>query len=210
MNKLVFDRALRHTPHEGLLPLVQLPVSHPALSSDAASVPSSGDGGPLSEASRRAAAAVSLTASYEKEAPAPGYSGLFPVPRHDFQGSFSRFTFHSFFTKIEAATALIRVRNECDVRLLGASGFLDTSEAKPSRLEEFLAGQEAATRQFSQMLKEQWIAQCRSHVRHCLGPVGKGDYNIHESRVETYRLSKLRRLLLTINFLTADTLLTCA
>lgn len=210
MNKLVFDRALRHTPHEGLLPLVKLPVSHPALSSDAASVPSSGDGGPLSEASRRAAAAVSLTAAYQQAAPRPGFSGLHPVPAHDFQGSFSRFTFHSFFTKVEAATALLRVRNECNARLLGPAGFLDTGDAKPSRLEEFLASQEAATRQFSQMLREQWIAQCRSHVRHCLGPVGKGDYNIHESRVETYRLSKLRRLLLTINFITADTLLTCS
>jgi dynein heavy chain len=41
------------------------------------------------------------------------YLGVVPVPFHDFPKHFSDFCFHSFYTKLEAINALVKVNGEC-------------------------------------------------------------------------------------------------
>ncbi|KAG1679690.1 hypothetical protein FOA52_006209 [Chlamydomonas sp. UWO 241] len=109
--------------------------------------------------------------------PAPSH-GTVQLPSYDFPQTFSEFSFRSLNTKGEVIGALGKVKAECTK--VSKMSLFATNHTKSLRLDEFEQGQ--------------------------VQDVGKGWYNLHESNMETYEFSKLRRFLALVRFHMEDTM----
>eukprot|EP01029_Cantina_marsupialis_P009143 TRINITY_DN2137_c0_g4_i1.p1 TRINITY_DN2137_c0_g4~~TRINITY_DN2137_c0_g4_i1.p1 ORF type:complete len:4119 (-),score=1448.16 TRINITY_DN2137_c0_g4_i1:93-12449(-) len=130
--------------------------------------------------------------------------GVVETPQHDFTEQFSNLSFHSLLTKKEVIDALDCVRKEC----LGLSGshLFNCAGGKSLRVEEFESGQHASILQYSQSLSDHWTQSVKTHVINKLSDVGKGWYNLKETKKEVYEFSKLKKFLKMVNFMMQDTL----
>jgi len=133
-----------------------------------------------------------------------GYLGVISVPFHDLPKHFSNFCFHSFYTKIEAISALVKVQAEC--LRLGKLSLFNTNVTKSVRLEEFEQMQNSCIIQLSGFLKDKWIQSLKAAIKSSLREVGKGWLNLAEKNREAYQLSKLKKFMKMVEFMMEDAL----
>jgi dynein heavy chain, axonemal len=136
---------------------------------------------------------------------------LVAIPAHDFPAVKESFGFQSLLTKEEVISLLQRVSAENmktwhKGALAATVGFLVGAPGKSVKLDEFEATNASATNAYAAFLKEGWASVVRNHVRHCLGSVGKGHFNLKETNAKAYEYSKLRRLLRVVNYRMGDEL----
>jgi len=188
MNKIIFDVNLKDPQQHALRQQLQLTAQ----------------GGKDEDG---VAAAAALVASSNGSAGRSGryqYLGVVRVPFHDFPKHFSNFCFHSFYTKLEAITALVKVNAEC-LRLAKLSVF-NTAISKSVRLEEFEQLQTSSMLQLSTFLKDKWIQSLKAAIKNSLREVGKGWLNLHEKNREVYLYSKLFKFMKMVSFQMEDAL----
>ena len=130
------------------------------------------------------------------------------IPAHDFAAHFTSFCFHSFMTKAEAISSLIRVNGEC--LKLHKTPLLLAAYAKPVRVDEFSGSQHATVGALQSYLHDKLLVNATAAVRQGLKDVDKGWLNLHERSRELYDFSKLKRLMTRINFMIGDAVRTCA
>ncbi|KAJ3324532.1 Dynein heavy chain 1, axonemal, partial [Blyttiomyces sp. JEL0837] len=126
------------------------------------------------------------------------------MPQYDFEKYQKEFSFVSFLTKLEVIRTLAKIRIECD-KLLTNNLFL-TSINKIVRLDEFEQMQNQSLQNVKTQLKEGWIPALKSIIKTGFKEVGKGWYNMHESSLEVYRISKLKKFMTTVKFIMQDSL----
>ncbi|XP_051777061.1 dynein axonemal heavy chain 1 [Erpetoichthys calabaricus] len=130
--------------------------------------------------------------------------GRVAVPQFPFKTNKKAFSFNTLLTKVEVITMLTKVRAEC-LRVVGMSLF-HVNLNKCTRLEEFEQIQSQCYAQVQLFLKDSWINTLKATVRSSLREVGKGWYNLTETRWEVYRMSKLCKLMEQIKFTLQDSL----
>jgi dynein heavy chain len=113
------------------------------------------------------------------------------------------FAFNCFLTMPEIIRIMIAVRTE-GLRV-GSLRLLQTIP-KTMRLEEFIAAQVQSVASAGTSVRDQWVTAVSSAVQVQLRDVKKGWFNLEETSNEVYQFSKLRNLLLCINFKMQDTL----
>ncbi|KAH6567387.1 hypothetical protein BASA60_009078 [Batrachochytrium salamandrivorans] len=131
---------------------------------------------------------------YEKES--------FPI--YDYQESKRSFEFASFLKKVEAIRTLANVRLECD-RLANTNLFA-TNITKTVKIDEFEQLQTQSLQNVKGGLKDGWINILKNMIKTGFKDVGKGWYNIQESNIEVYKISKLKKFMTTANFIMEDSL----
>ena len=130
--------------------------------------------------------------------------GTVAVPAYDFPEQFSEFSFHTCLTKGEVIAASVKVRAEC-LKLLKMSLFV-MNVSKTSRLEEFVTTQTQAADQMFNYLRETWVLTLKNIIKSSFKDVGKGWFNLHESNLESYNGSKMKRFLTMVKFAMEDSL----
>jgi dynein heavy chain len=134
-------------------------------------------------------------------------AGAVETPEHDFQEQFGTFAFFTFLIRPEVVHVLCKVQSECN-KVLGMSMF-NTTAKRSLKLDEFQAMQGLAIRTTASYLKEDWVSHMMTTVRQGLSSVGKGHFDVQESRNDVYQFSKLKKLLRRINLVMQDTLRVC-
>lgn len=147
--------------------------------------------------------------SIEDEFPAPSKqevpeSGTYPIPLYDFPEQFSEFSFHTFLTKPEVISAIVKVKSE-GLKIQKMNIF-NIHYTKSSKLQEFEQAQGQATDQVSNQVKETWILTLKNLIRSSFKDVGKGWFNLNEQNQETYEFSKLKKFLRVVRFMMEDTM----
>jgi dynein heavy chain len=149
-------------------------------------------------------------------------NGKVDIPDYDFQKHQAEFGFVSSLTKIEVIKTLSKVKVECD-KLLSNSLFL-TSIAKIVKLDEFEQMQNQSLQNVKGQLKEgyvltlnamsshiftticRWLPSLKMMIKNGFKDVGKGWFNMHESNLEVYKISKLKKFMTTVKFIMQDSL----
>eukprot|EP00798_Chlamydomonas_sp_ICE-L_P016863 gene16863-23131_t len=108
----------------------------------------------------------------------------------DYPHQFSEFAFRTLLTKSEVIGALSRIKLECS-KVLKMSMMM-TTYPKSARLDEFETSQVQNIDQNS--------------VKSAFKDVGKGWFNLHETNMETFEFSKLKKFLMQMRFIMEDTL----
>lgn len=195
MNKIIFDVNLKDPNQAALRQQLQIATEEDQASGDDAVDAATG----LINVSTAfgSSGVLGSSSSYQ-------YLGVVRVPFHDFPKHFSNFCFHSFYTKLEAITALVKVNSEC-LRLQKLSVF-NTSISKSVRLEEFEQLQNSSMVQLSSFLKDKWILSLKNCIKNSLREVGKGWLNLHEKNREVYQFSKLKKFMKMVEFCMEDSL----
>jgi dynein heavy chain len=114
------------------------------------------------------------------------------------------FAFNSFTTKIEVIKTLSKVRTECDK--LADSNIFASNLTKTVKIDEFEQLQSQSIANMKVFLKENWINNVKNLIRSGFKDVGKGWYNMQESNMEVYNISKLKKLMNTIKFIMQDSI----
>jgi dynein heavy chain len=114
------------------------------------------------------------------------------------------FAFSSFLTKLEVIKTLSKIRTECDK--LAASNIFATNLTKTVKLDEFEQIQTQSITNMKAFLKDTWIVTLKQIVRSGFKDVGKGWYNMQESNMEVYKISKLKKFMNALKFIMQDTL----
>ena len=140
----------------------------------------------------------------EDDPPTVPECGTVAVPAYDFPEQFSEFSFHTCLTKPEVIAASVKVKTE-NQKLLKMSLFV-TNVAKASRLEEFVTLQTQTADQMFNFLRETWVLALKNILKASFKDVGKGWFNLHESNLESYNGSKMKRFLTMVKFSMEDTL----
>ncbi|XP_053154302.1 dynein axonemal heavy chain 1 isoform X2 [Hemicordylus capensis] len=140
----------------------------------------------------------------EKEEEKVPEKGLIEVPEYPFNEQREAFTFISLLTRPEVIMALVQVRGECN--RTAAMSLFHSTLTKYGRLEEFEQIQTQTFSQVSMFLKDTWINTLKIAVRSSLRDIGKGWYNLYETKWEVYLMSKLRQLMELIKFMLQDSL----
>ena len=110
-------------------------------------------------------------------------SGTVPLPPYDFPEQFSQFSFHSFLTKPEVITAIVKVKSEGFK--IQKMNIFNVHYTKSSKLQEFEQAQGQATDQVANQVKETWILTLKNLIRSSFKDVGKGWFNLNEQNQET-------------------------
>mmetsp|Transcript_7015 Transcript_7015/g.26224 ORF Transcript_7015/g.26224 Transcript_7015/m.26224 type:complete len:4128 (-) Transcript_7015:64-12447(-) len=132
------------------------------------------------------------------------WSGVVPIPPHDFEVTFRAFRFQTYFSEPCILTALLKLREE----------LLDTESRrifaipmkKIATLDEFEQIQKNEIEKLTKHLQEVWVKKIVAHIKTSLKNVGKGWLNIYESKREIYDMSKLKRFITSVRFMMEDTL----
>ncbi|KAJ6667676.1 hypothetical protein lerEdw1_015997 [Lerista edwardsae] len=138
----------------------------------------------------------------EKEEEITPEKGLIEIPEYPFNEQREAFTFISLLTRPEVIMALVQVRHECNKT--AAMSLFHSTLTKFGRLEEFEQIQTQTFSQISMYLKDTWINTLKIAVRSSLREIGKGWYNLHETKWEVYQMSKLHQLMELIKFMLQD------
>ena len=137
----------------------------------------------------------------EEKRPVP-WSGVVEVPQHECLEQKQGFGFHTLLSKREIIGCLVKVRTECNKAL--TLQLYNTNFTKSIGVEEFEQTQAATLLTTIEYLKLTWSAALKNGVKASLKEVGKGWYNLNEKVSEVYAISKLKRLLRTVNFIMED------
>ncbi|XP_026529026.1 dynein heavy chain 1, axonemal [Notechis scutatus] len=138
----------------------------------------------------------------EKEEEKVPEKGLVEVPEYPFNEQRETFSFVSLLTRPEVIMALCQVRDECNKT--AAMSLFHSTLTKYGRLETFEQIQTQTFSQISMFLKDTWINTLKIAVRSSLRDIGKGWYNLYETKWEVYRMSKLHQLMELIKFMLQD------
>ncbi|XP_054832932.1 dynein axonemal heavy chain 1 [Eublepharis macularius] len=138
----------------------------------------------------------------EKEEEKVPEKGLIEVPEYPFNEQREAFSFVSLLTRPEVIMALCQVRDECNKT--AAMSLFHSTLTKYGRLEEFEQIQTQTFSQISMFLKDTWINTLKIAVRSSLRDIGKGWYNLYETKWEVYEMSKLHQLMELIKFMLQD------
>ena len=114
----------------------------------------------------------------------------------------------TFLSKPEIITCIHKCKTECN-KVLNLSLYT-TGYTKSVTDEEFKASQEMGLASTVTYLKESWTSALKSAVKSSLKEIGKGWFNLNETRTEVYAMSKLKRFLKMVNFLMQDCVITMA
>ena len=177
MNKIIFDRAIKRSKHESLSSKIPSALTMVKVSEDIFPV--------------------------ENPQVIPK-KGTVDAPEHNFPQQFSEFSFKTLLTKPEVILALGRIKIECS-KLLKQSIF-STNHTKSLRLDEFEQSQIQVIDQVGNYLKDTWCVALKSIIKSSFKDVGKGWFNLHETNMETYEFSKLRRFFNLVRYTMEDTL----
>lgn len=132
------------------------------------------------------------------------FLGKFFVPPYNITHLQKGFAFASLFTKLEVYRTFSKVRIECDK--LASTSLFTLNMTKTVRLDEFEQIQSAALQNVKGGLKEGWINVLKNIVKNGFKDVGKGWYNMMESNLEVYKISKLRKFMTSVKFIMQDSL----
>uniref|UniRef100_A0A3Q3IZZ6 Dynein, axonemal, heavy chain 1 n=1 Tax=Monopterus albus TaxID=43700 RepID=A0A3Q3IZZ6_MONAL len=130
--------------------------------------------------------------------------GCVPVPHFAYKENQAAFVFRSLLTKPEVICVLSEVRSECIK--VAAMRLFNVSLIKPLRLDEFEVIQSQMHTKIGLFLRETWRVTLGSSIRYNLGSMGRGAYNVNESRWDMYKLSKLYKLMTVVHFNMQDSL----
>ncbi|XJO76015.1 hypothetical protein BDV3_006595 [Batrachochytrium dendrobatidis] len=130
--------------------------------------------------------------------------GKIPLPMFDFVASKKSFEFASFLTKVEVIRTLAKVRIECEK--LANTNLFATNITKIVKIDEFEQLQSQALQNVRGTLKDGWINVLKNIIKTGFKDVGKGWYNMQESNMEVYKISKLFKVMTAINFIMQDSL----
>ncbi|EQC40888.1 hypothetical protein SDRG_01953 [Saprolegnia diclina VS20] len=126
------------------------------------------------------------------------------APPIDYADQFIGFSFQTFLTSPETLAAAVKVNEEC-YRLLCVDIF-SLKTTRSLKLEEFQQRQNTQERAMYKLLHEDWPNKITHAIKTSLAHVGKGWYNLQETRRDTYEFSKLRSFLHRVNLVMKDTL----
>jgi len=142
---------------------------------------------------------------FNKEVP---YFAMIPIPAHDFPKKFSDFCFNSLYIKQEVIEAMVKIRTSCN-DLIQSSRLFNCTLDKTIRLEEFKQLQNSVNAQIKFATRDQWVNKnlCKI-ISESFAKIGKGWFNIYDTSKETYEFGKLKRFLMSVNFMMQDTVLT--
>jgi dynein heavy chain len=121
-----------------------------------------------------------------------------------FAESLKQFKFQSFLPRTEIIEALTKVRTDCN--RLAEVNIFNTRITKSVRLEEF---EQIQTQSFSQeigFIKDSLILSLKNGIKTSLKDVGKGWFNLQETRMELYEVSKLKKFMNVVKFMMEDSL----
>uniref|UniRef100_A0ABM5FKE2 Dynein axonemal heavy chain 1 isoform X3 n=1 Tax=Pogona vitticeps TaxID=103695 RepID=A0ABM5FKE2_9SAUR len=138
----------------------------------------------------------------EKEDEKVPQKGLIEIPEYPYNEQREAFIFVSLLTRPEVIMALCQVRDECNKT--AAMSLFHSTLTKYGRLEEFEQIQTQTFSQISMFLKDTWINTLKIAVKSSLRDIGKGWYNLYETKWEVYQMSKLHQLMELIKFMLQD------
>lgn len=130
-----------------------------------------------------------------------------PLVEHDVNRMLKRqqeFKFATFMTRPEIIETLTKFRIECDRLLTSCIFYIGLNKAV--RLDEFEQLQLQSLQNFKSQLRDNWISTLRNILRQGLRNIGKGWFNLKESNIEIYQISKLSRFMAVVRFMMQDTL----
>ncbi|TPX58491.1 hypothetical protein PhCBS80983_g03079 [Powellomyces hirtus] len=139
----------------------------------------------------------------EPPTPASEYSPL-SVPAYDYAKQQRGFSFSTFLSSLEVVRTLSKVRIECDK--LSFSSLFVSNITKTMRLDEFEQVQAQNLLTMKTSLRDSWISTNKTLLKNGFKDVGKGWYNMKETNLEVYNISKLKRLMTTVKFIMQDSL----
>lgn len=159
--------------------------------------------------SERAKAVMDNSHFITETVPAPslqigGKVTVSDVPSYDWAQQFCTFCFSCFLTCGDLILCLVKVRAEC--QKISSLKLLASISSKTIKLEEFENTQSQSISLGSQTLKESWLTSMKNGVRNSLREVGKGWFNLEESKREVYEISKLKKFFTMVNFVMQDSL----
>ncbi|XP_061731227.1 dynein axonemal heavy chain 1 [Nerophis ophidion] len=130
--------------------------------------------------------------------------GCVTVPRFSYKKNRAAFITKSMLTEPQVIYTLSEIRFECNK--LATMKLFNVSLTKPLRLDEFEANQAQMQTQISLFLREAWMITVTYSLRHNLGNIGKGAYNMSESKWDMYMVTKLNKLMAVVHYNLQDSL----
>ncbi|XP_074517159.1 dynein axonemal heavy chain 1 [Sebastes fasciatus] len=131
-------------------------------------------------------------------------TGCVPVPPFAYKKNQAAFACCSLLTKPEVICVLSEILSECNK--VATMRLFNVSSVKPLRLDEFEVMQSQMHTQISLYLRETWVVALSNSIRSNLGDIGSGSYNVNESCWDTYKSSKLYRLMAVVRINLEDSL----
>lgn len=120
------------------------------------------------------------------------------IPEYPFDEQYDSFAFHSLLTRVEVIQAIGKVKTECNK--VTTMSLFHIPVPKHMKLEEFEQTQSQATSQVALFLKDSWITTLRNAIRSSLFDIGKGWFNLKETRWEVYKISKMKCLMEMVKY----------
>lgn len=124
------------------------------------------------------------------------------VPAHNCRDRPHGFHFHTMLTTSEVVTASVKVRSECNKVLELGLFALDLTRTVTH--EDFQQMQATHLAQVTPFLREQWPAAIKNAIRTCFKDIGKGWFNVRETREDVYGESKLKRFFRMVALMMQD------
>lgn len=139
-----------------------------------------------------------------KYVPQDGVGVANDVPPHDWAQQYCLFNFNSFLTKGELISCIVKTKQE-NQNIMAKSLFAP-HPTKTTKADEFEQMELQAIQQTAAYLKDTWLTSLKNSLRNGLKDVGKGWFNLNETKREVYDISKLKKFMTMINFMMQDTL----
>ena len=130
--------------------------------------------------------------------------GVDDMPPHDWAQQYCLFNFNSFLTKGELISCIVKTKQE-NQNIMSKSLFAP-HPTKTTKADEFEQMELQAIQQTAAYLKDTWLTSLKNSLRNGLKDVGKGWFNLNETKREVYDISKLKKFMTMINFMMQDTL----
>ncbi|KAL6609170.1 dynein heavy chain and region D6 of dynein motor-domain-containing protein [Neocallimastix sp. 'constans'] len=121
----------------------------------------------------------------------PKEYGKIIIPNSDFPINKCNFSFITYLSKAEIIDSFVKIKDECN-KLLNQCSFVTPNSNKTVKVEEF----EQIQLQSFNLIKSSAIEK-KNEI---------GWYNIYESNVEVYNISKFKKFMTTVRFIMQDTL----
>ena len=133
-----------------------------------------------------------------------GLGVVHDLPPHDWAQQYCLFNFNSFLTKGELIACIVKTKQE-NQNIMSKSLFAP-HPTKTTKADEFEQMEIQAIQQTAAYLKDTWLTSLKNSLRNGLKDVGKGWFNLNETKREVYDISKLKKFMTMINFMMQDTL----
>ncbi|XP_054640454.1 dynein axonemal heavy chain 1 isoform X2 [Dunckerocampus dactyliophorus] len=130
--------------------------------------------------------------------------GCVTLPDFNYKKNQAAFFTKSMLTEPQVICTLSEIRFECNK--LATMKLFNVSLTKPLRLDEFEANQAQMQTQISLFLREAWMLTVTYSLRHNISNIGKGAYNMNETKWDMYKVSKLNKLMAVVHYTLQDSL----